>query len=131
MSVVSTIRRHQAEYKRLDERIHAMYVDKLDGLVDAAFFERISNQWREEQSTIFTYTGRGTFLRNHVDGIASIDMFVVPTISFRQSYRLLVLRHSRRELLWLGVIAHPSAEWIARQLTETCASVAVCSLSSF
>ena len=43
------IRRHQAEYKRLNERIHAMYVDKLDGLVDAAFFERMSNQWREEQ----------------------------------------------------------------------------------
>ncbi len=44
------IRRHQGEYKRLDERIHAMYVDKLDGLVDAAFFERMSNQWREEQN---------------------------------------------------------------------------------
>jgi hypothetical protein len=26
--------------KRLDERIHTMYVDKLDGLVDAAFFEK-------------------------------------------------------------------------------------------
>jgi site-specific DNA recombinase len=43
------IKRHQAGHKRLDERIHAMYVDKLDGLVDAAFFERMSNQWREEQ----------------------------------------------------------------------------------
>jgi DNA invertase Pin-like site-specific DNA recombinase len=44
------IRRHQAEYKRLDERIHAMYVDKLDGLVDTAFYDRMSNQWREEQN---------------------------------------------------------------------------------
>jgi hypothetical protein len=44
------IKRHQAEYKRLDDRIHAMYVDKLDGLVDAAFFEKMSNQWREEQN---------------------------------------------------------------------------------
>jgi site-specific DNA recombinase len=44
------IKRHQAEYKRLQDRIHAMYVDKLDGLVDAAFFERMSNQWREEQN---------------------------------------------------------------------------------
>jgi site-specific DNA recombinase len=43
-------RRHQAEHKRLNERIHAMYVDKLDGLVDAAFFERTANQWREEQN---------------------------------------------------------------------------------
>jgi site-specific DNA recombinase len=43
------IRRHQAEYKRLNDRIHAMYVDKLDGLVDTAFFEKMSNQWRGEQ----------------------------------------------------------------------------------
>jgi transposase InsO family protein len=64
--------------------------------------------------------GWKTFLRNHADGMASIDLFVVPTISFRQLYGLLVLRHSRRELLWLGVTAHPSAEWIARQLTEAC-----------
>ena len=49
-----------------------------------------------------------------------MDMFVVPTISFRLLYGLLILRHSRRELLWLGVTAHPNAEWIARQLTEAC-----------
>jgi transposase InsO family protein len=62
--------------------------------------------------------GWKTFLRNHADGIASMDLFLVPTISFRLLYRLLVLRHDRRELLWLGVSAHPNAEWIARQLTE-------------
>ncbi len=64
--------------------------------------------------------GWKTFLRNHADAIASMDMFVVPTISFRLLYGILILRHSRRELLWLGVTAHPSAEWIARQLTEAC-----------
>jgi hypothetical protein len=32
----------------------------------------------------------------------------------------LILRQSRRELLWLGVTAHPNAEWLARQLTEAC-----------
>ena len=47
-------------------------------------------------------------------------MFVVPTISFRLLYGLLVVQHSRRELLWLGVTAHPTAEWIAHQLTEAC-----------
>ena len=62
--------------------------------------------------------GWKTFIRNHADGIASIDMFVVPTISFRLLYGLLVVQHSRRELLWLGVTAHPTAEWIAHQLTE-------------
>jgi site-specific DNA recombinase len=44
------IRRDQAEYKRLQDRINAMYVDKLDGLVDTAFFDKTSNQWREERN---------------------------------------------------------------------------------
>jgi transposase InsO family protein len=59
-----------------------------------------------------------TFLHNHADGIASMDLFVVPTISFRLLYGLLILRHDRRQILWLGVTAHPNAEWISRQLTE-------------
>ena len=62
--------------------------------------------------------GWRTFLRNHADGIASMDLFVVPTISFRLLYGLLILQHGRRELLWMGVTAHPTAEWIACQLTE-------------
>jgi hypothetical protein len=62
--------------------------------------------------------GLEDLLRNHADGIASMDLFLVPTISFRLLYGLLILQHSRRKLLWLGVTAHPSAEWIARQLTE-------------
>ena len=47
-----------------------------------------------------------------------MDLFVVPTISFRLLYGFLVLRQSRREILWLGVTAHPSAQWIAGQLSE-------------
>jgi transposase InsO family protein len=64
--------------------------------------------------------GWRTFLRNHADGIAAIDLFVVPTISFRLLYGLLVMRHGRRQILWIGVTAHPTAEWIANQLTESC-----------
>src|SRR5437763_5650088 len=64
--------------------------------------------------------GWRTFLLNHADGIASIDLFVVPTISFRLLYGLLILRHDRRCILWLGVTAHPTAEWIARQVSEAC-----------
>ena len=40
--------------------------------------------------------GWRTFVRNHTDAIASMDMFVLPTISFRLLYGLLILRHSRR-----------------------------------
>ena len=64
--------------------------------------------------------GWRTFLRNHADGIASIDLFVVPTISFRLLYGLLIMLHGRRQMLWLGVTTHPTDEWIARQLTEAC-----------
>jgi hypothetical protein len=64
--------------------------------------------------------GRRTFVHNHADAIASIDMFLVPTISFGFLYGLLILRQSRRELLWLGVTAHPNAEWLARRLTQAC-----------
>jgi len=64
--------------------------------------------------------GWRTFLRNHADGIAAMDLFVVPTISFRLLYGLLIMSHGRRRLLWFGVTAHPTAEWIANQLTEAC-----------
>ena len=81
------------------------------------------------QTTVAKYMVRGrqppsqgwkTFLRNHTDGIASMDLFVVPTISFQLLYGLLILQHGRREILWLGTTTHPSAEWISRQLTEAC-----------
>src|ERR1700730_14502131 len=64
--------------------------------------------------------GWRTFLRNHADGIAAMDLFVVPTISFRLLYGLLILRHDRRRILWLGVTSHPTAEWIGRQFVEAC-----------
>ena len=62
--------------------------------------------------------GWKTFLVNHADGIASMDLFVVAMISFRLLYGFLILLHARREPLWLGVTAHPTAEWIAQQITE-------------
>ena len=62
--------------------------------------------------------GWKTFLRNHADGIVAMDLFVVPTVSFRLLYGLLIMGHGRRQILWLGVTAHPTAEWIANQLTQ-------------
>ena len=54
--------------------------------------------------------GWKTFLRNHADGIAAMDLFIVPTASFRLLYGLLIMEHGRRQVLWLGVTAHPTAE---------------------
>jgi len=64
--------------------------------------------------------GWKTFLYNHADGIAAVDLFVVPTISFRLLYGLLIMGHGRRQILWFGVTAHPTAEWISNQVTEAC-----------
>jgi hypothetical protein len=64
--------------------------------------------------------GWKTFLRNHADGIAAMDLFVVPTISFRLLYGFLIMGHGRRQILWFGVTAHPTAEWIANQVREAC-----------
>ena len=47
--------------------------------------------------------GWKTFLRNHADGIAAMDLFVVPTISFRLRYGLLIMGHGRRQVLWLAL----------------------------
>ena len=50
-----------------------------------------------------------TFVRNHMEGIASIDLFVVPTIAFEQLFAFLILGHRRRHLLWFAVIRNSTA----------------------
>jgi len=62
--------------------------------------------------------GRKTFLRNQAAGIASIDMFLVRTISFKLLYGLVILCHARRRLVRIAVTTNPTAEWIAGQVTE-------------
>ena len=62
--------------------------------------------------------GWRTFLSNHADGIAAIDLFVLPTIAFQILYCLVIVRHGRRLWVSFGVTANPTAEWISRQVTE-------------
>ena len=62
--------------------------------------------------------GWKTFLRNHAAGIASLDLFVVRTISFKLLYGLVILRHARRRLVTISVTTNPTAEWIAGQVTD-------------
>src|SRR5207249_11859224 len=62
--------------------------------------------------------GWRTFLSNHADGIAAVDLFVLPTIAFQILYCLVILRHGRRFWMSFGVTSNPTAEWISRQITE-------------
>src|SRR5438034_3608220 len=62
--------------------------------------------------------GWSIFLRNHAPDIAAMDLFVVPTIGFDLLYGLVIVRLARRDLVWINVTPHPTADWIARQITE-------------
>src|SRR5260221_7111159 len=79
------------------------------------------------QSSVAKYMvkGRGppnqgwrTFLRNHAPDIAAMDLSVVPTIGFDLLYAFVIVRLARRDLVWINVTANPTAEWVARQITE-------------
>jgi transposase InsO family protein len=79
------------------------------------------------QSTVATYMverrgppsqGWRTFLRNHAPDMAAMDLFVVPTIGFKLLYGFVIVRLHRRDLVWINVTTSPTAEWVARQITE-------------
>ena len=62
--------------------------------------------------------GWRTFLRNHAPDIAATDLFVVPTVGFDLLYAFVIVRLDRRDLVWINVTVNPTAEWVARQITE-------------
>jgi hypothetical protein len=62
--------------------------------------------------------GWRTFLRNHAPDIAAMDLFIVPTVGFDLLYAFVIVGLSRRNLVWINVTTNPTAEWIARQITE-------------
>jgi putative transposase len=79
------------------------------------------------QSTVAKYLRRPrkppsqtwrTFLANHLEQMASIDFFVVPTATFRILFVFVVLSHERRRVLHFRVTEHPSQEWTMQQLRE-------------
>ena len=79
------------------------------------------------QATVAKYMGRRrqppsqtwrTFLRNHLGQIVAADFFVVPTVTYRLLFVLVLLAHDRRRIRHIAVTAHPTAAWTAQQLRE-------------
>ncbi|MBZ9993160.1 recombinase family protein [Mesorhizobium sp. BH1-1-4] len=70
------IHRCQVEYKRLEDRLHAMYLDKLDGRIDNAFYDRMSAQWRTEQTRLLREIERhGSAEESYMeDGIRLLEL---------------------------------------------------------
>src|SRR5271167_3081810 len=54
-----------------------------------------------------------SFLRNEAIGIAAIDMFVVPSATFRLLFVMLILTHDRRKIVRFDVTQHPTAGWLS------------------
>lgn len=84
---------------------------------------------RVDERTVSRYLPRGRispdqlqrwliFLRNHRDGLAGMDFFSVPTVTFGLLWVFVVLHHERRRILHFAVTEHPDASWITQQLRE-------------
>jgi hypothetical protein len=63
-------------------------------------------------------TGRGDLHARNLSSSSSpaavaMDLFVAPTIGFDLLYVLVIIRLERRNLVWINVTPHPTAEWIA------------------
>jgi hypothetical protein len=77
------------------------------------------------QSTVAKYMRRRaplpsqtwrTFLANHAHPIMAADFLVVPTVTFRLLFVLVLLAHDRRRIVHVAVTDHPTAPWTAQQL---------------
>ncbi len=77
-----------------------------------------SSSAADDNSTQLLYHGRQAEALNHAEAIAAIHICVVSTLTFEHLFAFLILGHGRRRLLWFEVTRHPTAEWLARQITE-------------
>lgn len=59
-----------------------------------------------------------TFLNHQVKELVALDFFVVPTVTYKVLFVLLMLSHHRRHVVHVNVTAHPTAEWTAQQVVE-------------
>jgi hypothetical protein len=59
-----------------------------------------------------------TCLKHHVPDLVTLDFFVVPTVTFRVLFVLVILAHKRRRIVHCNVMDHPTAAWTAQQVME-------------
>jgi putative transposase len=59
-----------------------------------------------------------TFLNNHVKDLVSLDFFVVPTVTCKVLFVIIILAHHRRRVVHFNVTEHPTAEWTTQQVID-------------
>jgi putative transposase len=58
------------------------------------------------------------FLNNHVKDLVSLDFFVVPTVTHKVLFVLVIMAHERRRVVHFHLTEHPTAEWTAQQVVD-------------
>jgi putative transposase len=58
------------------------------------------------------------FLKNHVQDLVAMDFFVVPTVTYKVLFVLVILAHERRRIVHVNVTEHPTAEWTTQQVID-------------
>lgn len=57
------------------------------------------------------------FLKHHVQDLVAMDV-VVPTVTYKVLFVLVILTHERRRIVHVNVTEHPTAQWTAQQVIE-------------
>jgi putative transposase len=79
------------------------------------------------KSTVETYRVRlqkppsptwKTFLKNHMQDLVALDFFVVPTVTYKVLFVVVILAHERRRVAHFNVTEHPTAQWTAQQVID-------------
>ena len=79
------------------------------------------------KSTVETYRVRPrqppsptwkTFLHNHVKDLIALDFFVVPTVTHKVLFVLLILAHERCRIVHFNITEDPTAQWTAQQVVD-------------
>ena len=107
------IERLQTEHKRLQKRLDAMYVDKLDGRVDVTFYERMSTSWREEQTCCLRE------IEQHQSANKSYMDEGVQLLELARNARRLFERQEAREKRRLLNFLVSNCSWKSGELTAT------------
>jgi transposase InsO family protein len=59
-----------------------------------------------------------TFLKNHVQDLVALDFFVVPTVTHKVLFVLLILAHERRRVVHFNITEHPTVQWTVQQVID-------------
>jgi site-specific DNA recombinase len=107
------VSRLQAEYTRLQHRIDAMFVDKLDGRVNAEFCDQKATEWRSGQDTLLRQ------IHEHQDANQSYLEDGVRLLELARRAHELFLKQPPREKRRLLNFVLSNCTWKNGQLTAT------------